>query len=70
MIERHFRSLLLKIRRSTLVSEQIAGFLPYFKKAPNSLLFLGAFYRKQVTSCPAILYLMMQFIQIISQAQQ
>ena len=32
MIERHFRSLQQKIRCSSLVSEQIAGFLPYFNK--------------------------------------
>lgn len=53
MIERHFCSLQHKIRRSTLVSEQITGFLPYFNKASLFFILICAFYRKQMLSCPA-----------------
>ena len=46
MIERHFRSLQQKIRRSSLVSEQIAGFLPYFNKPSRFSAFSMRFLRQ------------------------
>ncbi len=70
MIERHFRSLQQKIRRSLWFQSRSPDFCRTLIKPLGFLIFLCSFYLKQMAPCPAILDLGMQFIQIIPQTQQ
>lgn len=70
MIERHFRSLQQKIQRLLCFQSRTSDFCRTLIKPLGFLFFLCTFYLKQMAPCPSILDLGMQFIQIISQAQQ